>query len=275
MANAIFTALLKNKIEAFVHAFSTLSKKLFYDEDSRALIHPGEYGMYKEEIVRGLIGMFVSELYRIDTGFVINSIDDISSQIDIVIYNPLATPRIEDADHKRFYPIECVCGIGEVKTNIRSKAELRDAMLPLAKVKKMANAKHFRNATDRTVNPFTFIYCEEIRAKPVEIESWIVDIYSESCIEQKYWHNEIVSIRSGLFKYATPADIDINGRKIKKHAIVSSPTIANDQHLKIHHMKPKENGHHLISFGHDLSLEFGRLRNTMYPDIISYTDEYR
>jgi hypothetical protein len=275
--NNIFTNLLKGKIEIFVNSYTQLSRQVFYDETKKNKIsHPGEFGAYREGLIKEFMQIFTPERLNIGSGFAINATEQVSSQLDVILYDAAVTPKIENSSHQRFFPIECICGVGEVKSVLRSKAELGDALERLWRVKGMATSLHprIKHECDKPKMPFTFLFCEEIKAKPALINEWYVEIYEKNGIPKEQWHNVIASIRSGIFKYTTMQDISVGSSIIPKGGIISSPVSRGNIPNKNFHMPSRDHGSHLISFGHDLALEFGN-RKGKSPDLIAYTDEYK
>ena len=84
MASDIFRNLLEQKIDMFVSAFGEDANK-FFKVDNR-LIHPLEYGMYKERCVRELLRYSLDKSEGISDGFLISTNNTISTQCDIIIY---------------------------------------------------------------------------------------------------------------------------------------------------------------------------------------------
>ena len=119
--NQIYKKLLKIKIDQFITDFKS-SKELFESIDKRnKLLHPGEFGLFRENICDGLIKFTIPNKYKTGTGFLINSYDEISTQCDIVIYDLNNTPLIQDSSNNRFFPVESVIGIGEIKSKLTIK----------------------------------------------------------------------------------------------------------------------------------------------------------
>lgn len=273
MTNAIFTQLLKEKISTFSRSYTTLSKGLFYSSDNRNhLTHPGEFGMYRESLVKEFIQLFIPERLGVGTGFAINASDEVSSQLDIVVFDKDVSPKIENESRQRFFPIECICCVGEVKSVLRTKVELSDALSRLSRVKEMAAKVDPRRKP--IAAPFTFLFCESIEGTPETIESWFVDAYQQSGVSKRMWHNEIATINSGLFKYVTVSDIDASGTIIPKMGIMADPFLRDDILIENFHLISKDDGGHLISFGHDLVIDVSG-RKGVRPDLISYTGEYK
>ena len=213
-----FSTLLNEKIEVFIYSFSTSARKVFVDPTTGKLFHPGEYGTYREGILREFLRICIPARLDIGTGFLINASGDISTQADIVIYDKSAIPRVESIEQQRFFPVEGVCAIGEVKSRL-SKSGLREALNKLARVKAKAdiissNAVIYR---DRAVasQPFdrknvfydqliSFLVCEkfdfDVGSLSTEVSSWY-----EDDIKDHHKHNLVLSISDGLLLY-----VDVN-----------------------------------------------------------------
>lgn len=277
MPNPIFSRLLKAKIESFVDSYTELTRQVFYEEEkTNKISHPGEFGAYREALIKDFLQIFTPERLQVGSGFAINATGQISGQLDVILYDPAVTPKIESSSHQRFFPVECICGVGEVKSVLRSKSQLGEALERLWQVKAMASSLHTRNEADRAKLklPFTFLFCEEITATPGQIDSWFVERYEASNVPKTNWHNVIASIRSGLFKYTTMEDFSTQSGVVRKGGILANPVVRGGICNQTFHIPSRDDASHLISFGHDLSLEFSG-RTGRSPDLISYTDEFQ
>ena len=134
--NQIFESLIKSKIEKFYNDYIDLSRQIFVNEDG-TLIHPGEFGTYREKIIKSLLQPFLPSRLDIGSGFIITAKDNISTRCDIVIYDKANTPVIE-TEEQRFFPIECVVGVIEVKSKL-TKYTFKEALRKLAKIKELKN----------------------------------------------------------------------------------------------------------------------------------------
>ena len=79
-----------------------------------------------------------------------NSFDEVSTQCDLVIFDGSNTPLIEDSRNKRFFPVESVAAIGEVKSKL-SKHDFLSALSKLAAAKatrRFENPTHVRRKVD-------------------------------------------------------------------------------------------------------------------------------
>jgi hypothetical protein len=202
MSNRIFQALLIDKIENLVRSFKT-SKEVFWDDDKKKLIHPGEYGEFREKAVIELLEAFLPQNLKISEGFVISSNGDVSTQCDIVIYDPYSCPKLTDSAHQKFFPVESVIAIGEIKSDITSLPKLQLALDKLSKIKKMRESildpVPYRSIRGEKFTPqhkefdqiFSFLLCKKLPEMPPNGFP-----YSEE-IESRHQHNMIIDIERG------------------------------------------------------------------------------
>ena len=211
MSNKIFEQLLLEEINTFKNSFSKVSKVLFTNNENN-LIHPGEFGMYRESIARKFLKSFTPANLEIDQGFLINSNDEISTQCDIIVFNPKYTPLLKNSELQRFFPVETVCSVGEVKS-ILSFSDFKIALHKLAKTKKISEyVKNpniiFRNkAGDFSPKQYphdlisTFVICQKL---DFDLKR-IIEVYDKN-IEVRHRHNMILSIEDGLILYELNMD---------------------------------------------------------------------
>lgn len=211
----VFQAILQSKIEHFVFDFQNSSKKMFYDAEGK-LFHPGEFGTYREKICIDLLRNVVPRRLDIGTGFIIDAEGNVSTQCDIVIFDSDNTPLLENEERQRFYPIETVVAVGEVKSTLK-KSELKNALIKLSKVKKMrdtlrgANLFVYRDSalfsrsivfdagTERQDGLFTFLICDKLDFQNDSLVDEFGELYQD--IDRLYWHNFILSLSDGAFLY--------------------------------------------------------------------------
>ncbi|MBP1631578.1 MAG: hypothetical protein H6Q15_2471 [Bacteroidetes bacterium] len=212
--NQIYKKLLKNKIDQFITDFKS-SKELFESLDNQnKLFHPGEFGLFRENICDELIKFTIPNKYNTGTGFLINSFDEISTQCDIVIYDLSNTPLIQDSSNNRFFPVESVLGIGEIKSKLTIK-KLCEALVKLSKnkaIKKINQNNVFcvNKPNNNTFNPkvncydtiFSFLICDEIENfNYARINQEMNTFYKKNNIDYEFRHNFILSISDGVSMY--------------------------------------------------------------------------
>lgn len=212
--NQAFSALLTEKIELFKHSFRVAARQSFVDPSTGKLFHAGEFGTYREKILRDFLRLAVPARLDLGTGFLINAVGNISTQVDIVVYDNSAVPRVESTEHQRFFPVEGVCAIGEVKSRL-TKATLRDAMNKLARAKATADYVSsiipIRRDPAIKDRPFSrenlpydqmlsFLVCEGFDFDPSTLASEVGGWYDPS-IKEHHKHNFILSVENGLLLY--------------------------------------------------------------------------
>lgn len=212
--NKIYRRLLSSKIDNFLNEYLS-SRDLFEDLGKRnRLLHPGEYGIYREKICDELIKFSIPSKFETGTGFLINSFDKVSTQSDILIYDLNNTPVIQKDSKTRFFPVETVVGLGEIKSRLKI-ASLCEAAIKLSKTKKIKQISPsdllcINNPNKKSFNPdidchdtlFSFLICEEIEDFEVEkVFKELNKAYIDAEIEYEYRHNVILSLNDGVLTY--------------------------------------------------------------------------
>jgi hypothetical protein len=196
MGSKIFQTILTRKIDGFASTFIEDSESIFFEEGK--LIHPGEYGKYRENALCDLIKLITS--HKVADGFIFTSKNNTSTQLDIVIYNKEEVPLLETGN-VNFFTIESVLAIGEVKSNM-SKAEFVKALQKLA-VNKKLNSERVGTNTFKSGNRtesdelISFLVCKKMNFDYNNLN--LNEVYNG--IERKYWHNFVLSLEDGLMGY--------------------------------------------------------------------------
>lgn len=204
MGNIILQSILDEKIENFRLAFQSTSKNIFWDENENRLIHSGEYGAYRESICKDFLRMLVPHRLEISSGFIINDDDKVSTQSDIIIFDSNSTPLIENSERQRFFPVETIAAIGEVKSNL-TKSALKEALNKLAKNKqlreKIKSPSKIKRDHEGGFDPknysydslFSFLICNKLDFDISNICNEINGFYDQE-IQPWHKHNLILSI---------------------------------------------------------------------------------
>lgn len=225
MGNKKFITMLERQIDLFVGTFQDDADNLFKGEYDGRLIHPGEYGMYRERCFKALLQNVLSREEKVSDGFIITSFNDtVSTQCDVLVRNANSVP-LTDNGIVNFYPVEDVYAIIEVKSNL-SKAGFENCLRKLADNKKLSD--HRRNHARLNDLEFvefdfipSFLVCNKLEfdIKCLDFEK----IYEG--IERKYWHNAILSLNDGAWSYALRlADLPVNTKQHylnKKYDVVN------------------------------------------------------
>lgn len=201
MASKIFKQIFERQIAQFVGLYSEDSTAIFKDERDR-LIHPGEYGRYREESCKELLRLLFGKEVGVSEGFVITADNQISTQCDIIVYNSNVSPFIADGIAKMF-PAEEVRMIGEIKSTL-SKREFVDALRKMAENKKKIvegrkndGVCQYQREAKTYDTIASFLICNKLDFAFDKLE------YSEiySGIDRKYWHNSILSLEDASLSY--------------------------------------------------------------------------
>jgi|ERR1017187_1876453 hypothetical protein len=106
-----------------------------WENTLRYVDHPLELGLARERLLVEYLLRLLPDRFAIDSGFVIDSSGNRSRQIDIVIYDKIIAKPFVVPGKVHFFPCECVVAVGEVKSNITSRATLSDALEKIRSVK--------------------------------------------------------------------------------------------------------------------------------------------
>ena len=212
MSSTVFQELALEKVEALISAYET-SKRVFWNTKKKKLIHAGEYGEFREKAVIDLLRLFIPQHLSITEGFIITALGDVSTQCDIIVYDPKSCPRLVDSSYQKFIPVESVVAVGEVKSTISTPKEMREILNKLAYTKSLKD----KVATDVYHEPknigkykrghllgsiFTFVLAKSVPTMPTEGFQ-----YSKK-VKQCHKHNVILSIDNGAGCYNNDNDDD-------------------------------------------------------------------
>lgn len=218
MANEVINDLIEERIDTFLAAFTQRAKALFHDDTKKnGLRHPGEFGTYRESIVADLLQGFLPQHLAIDTGFIVNSSGEVSKQIDLIIYNPFLTPPLESKRRQRFFPVETVVAVGEVRSSV-SKPSFNEALQRISEVKELRLALNSESSAvirwdglgstkyDPDAIPFdqifTFLICKRFDF-PLQHRTFVTTLNeSYGDIDYGRRHNAVLSIDDGLLYYS-------------------------------------------------------------------------
>ncbi len=200
----------------FRSAFTQHAKVLFRDDSKQnGLRHPGEFGTYREAICAEFLHSFLPQRLAIDSGFIVNSLGGISRQIDLVVYDPSLTPPLESKSRQRFFPVETVIAVGEVRSDI-SYDKFADALQRLAEVKALREQLSLNQTPvvrwpylgQSQYNPkenpfdqiFTFLICNKFEfSMKSKLITLLNSVYDN--IDYQRRHNCILSLQDGLLSY--------------------------------------------------------------------------
>lgn len=213
MSNTQYKNALDRKVKIFKDDFLNFSRSQFTDQNGK-LTHPGEFGTSRENICKDFLRVVIPSSREIRTkGFILNSNNQTTKEQDLIIYSDSNTP-ILTLGNMSFFPIETVVAIGQVKSVIQSKQELKTILDNLVEVKKLRDDMGHSSVIWRTNDlwngrdgyypdnafdqVFTFVICEKLNftITPDEIDK----LYDKD-VKDYLKHNMILDINNGLYGY--------------------------------------------------------------------------
>lgn len=279
MPNRVFEAILDYKVENFKDSVGRLALKIFVDPKTGKMIHPGEFGQYKEKICADFFSLFIPTNYDTGTGFVITPMDDCSTQCDVIVFESSLTPVIRNDAFQRFFPVETVAGVVEIKSKL-SKTKLKEALVKLSNVKKLRertkstvykrsypqNDKKFDPTVNRNDQVFSILVCNALTFDTTKICKELDDFYLEENILQRHRHNMILSVEDGLIYYEANEFVakELGGRKSMPY-----PEISKMNMVTRIDRASSESNHHFFSFAHYFNW-LAKDTAILEPDIGSY-----
>ena len=137
--------------------------------NERLIVHPGELGQNREEILRQFLRDYLPKRYEVSTGFAFDCHGNLSQQLDVVIADSMVCPRLETSGGIRLFPCESVVAVAQVKSSLTSREHLNDALRNLASAKildRSANGHAFDPIRGENIDPlnnhlhqiFTFLF---------------------------------------------------------------------------------------------------------------------
>ncbi|MBM4040387.1 MAG: hypothetical protein FJ290_17915 [Planctomycetes bacterium] len=105
-----------------------------YEADSVGGSHAAERGLRRECVLGQFLARHLPPCYGVARGEVVAANGAISRQVDVVVYDALHAPLLQDSPASRVFPAECVYAAIEVKAKL-NPAELAAAAANIASVK--------------------------------------------------------------------------------------------------------------------------------------------
>jgi hypothetical protein len=112
-----------------------------FEDATGTITHKPSKGRAREEIVKRFLERYLPSTVRVaQSAEIITAEDDVSGEVDIVIYDP-AAPRLYDEQAFRVLPIESVYGVVSVKSSLRP-SDVPDAACGVRQVKELRRVAH-------------------------------------------------------------------------------------------------------------------------------------
>ena len=144
-----------SNISRYRHSLNSQQKVLIESiSGARAVIsHSGEKGMEIEEKIRETLAQVLPEKIGVSHGFVTDSNDKISKQMDIVLYDKMNAPKIYNGDNIQIFPVESTYACGEVKTTLDAD-KLEDVLKKCLSYKNLHRKAYYQGGIKHPVKMF-------------------------------------------------------------------------------------------------------------------------
>lgn len=296
MPNQRVIEMMNRKIKNFREDYSEAAKGLFFDPDKKTgLIHTGEFGMYRELMLQDFLRPITPNYLSFGTGYVISRDGGISGQTDIIIYDSTITPFLEPITGIRFFPVESVAGVIEVKSNLDS-SQLEDALKNLLLIKEMrskvSDTIYYRNSLSPLMltnpennqdsinaeirkipflpshNPYdqiyTLIVCNKFTIKIGKAFDVQNSLYARQNVDNHMKNNLVLSIQEGLLGY----------RNQTKGTAIDMPIMPNFA-INPAYIMPKQGGNDHISLFAQMYARSIANVNILFPDMVNYIEQHQ
>lgn len=167
-----------SKASKFRADYVNLSRSIFGTEEVKnGLVHAGEFGRYREQLVRDLLTAYLPGRIGLGDGFLASPHQTLSTQLDVILYEKDATPTLEVAGGRVIFPVETCVGVGEAKSEM-TFLQLQNALQKLKVSKKMradlrpsdAPISPPQAAADYAILKTTEDFSELIESLPIDSE---------------------------------------------------------------------------------------------------------
>lgn len=141
-----------------IEAFKNSEKSLQYNLKSTEFpYHPVAKGDVAEDTWRTLLEKVLPSRFSVGTGFVIDAHNQVSGQIDCIIYDNVYTPTFWGDKDYRFVPVESVHAVFEIKQKI-SLTYLREASKKIESVRALHRTSTSYRASGNVEAPKPLIH---------------------------------------------------------------------------------------------------------------------
>ncbi|KAI9881953.1 MAG: 3-deoxy-7-phosphoheptulonate synthase [Watsoniomyces obsoletus] len=166
--------------------------------------HAGERGTEAEERLKAFLTQRIPKRFGVESGFVIGSAGEMSSQTDVIIYDAMNSPLYRAGNRSYIIPRDNAAAAIEVKSKL-NKEELRDAATKLAKLKSIKSNPI--SSLDRPVTfsglilskPFTCVFAFDSYTSLDALAENLVEINRE--IDSRLWLDMVVVMSKGTLSY--------------------------------------------------------------------------
>lgn len=133
--------------------------------------HHGIEGSIRELALKECVEPFLTQSYQASCGKVIDSLQNITDQLDLIVYHKKVVPPILISKDLGLFPVECVRYVFEVKSRLTA-TEIKDANKKFNSVKQLVSFP--KKQSDNTIiggilpNTVLFAFGSDIQSSEIE-----------------------------------------------------------------------------------------------------------
>lgn len=121
--------------------------QMFVQFESIKRKHRGETGRRREDDVREFLRSFLPQRLGVGTGEIAASDGSVSPQVDLIVYDALETPLLDQSESSMVVPVEGVFGVIEVSSRL-DITKLREDVGKIREVKALQKRAYGQSADD-------------------------------------------------------------------------------------------------------------------------------
>ncbi len=206
--------------------FASIQEKMLLDyREAAAISHPGDKGTAREGVLRAFLKekAYLPARYAVSDGssHIISPTGHSSAQMDLVLFDAMNTPRLLSMGDIQFFPIECVYGVIEVKSDLDSVKVIEDGLNKIATFKTLQSPDKQADAGFGIL----FAYDASLKWKSVmdAVEHW----QNEHSSNQ--WPNLVVVLNQAAIAQVNDRRLALSSKEIAAiTAPALMPVIADD-----------------------------------------------
>lgn len=206
-------------------------QRMAEDLETKLVGHPGELGRDREEVIRQFLQSHLPKRFDVTTGFAFDAHGHLSKQLDIIIANSFVAPKFETLGRTKFFPCESVVSVGQIRSSIKSRKELRDALDNLQSAKALDRSakgeafdkqygEHLDNEENHLHQIFTFLFITGDALSGETVRCELMNYLEKN--EPHLWPNVIIAPHRFIVTYCCddgvcPNTMHARGIALKTH----------------------------------------------------------
>ncbi len=193
--------------------------KLLHDEFEfirKSNPHSGDKGEEVENILKEFLNTHLPQRFRSCSGIIIDNENNISRQIDVIIYDALSSPVYRYSTKTQIIPFDTVVAVIEVKSCL-NKTEIEDAYTKIASCKGLKKSplsqmdQRPTGSNLTTLGTYGIIFGFDSDTKIETLAEHVKNL--NKSYESKFWPDMITILDKGVINYGVsfPGEMEISG----------------------------------------------------------------